>query len=91
MEQEHAEDWAQRNRLGRVQHALGNEPAPHVSRQTEKPERTHCSFAYSALASFRMATLGSASFHSVSLRIALPMPATPIASPEPARSGQRPL
>jgi hypothetical protein len=30
--------------------------------QTERPERTHCNFAYSALACFRMGMSGSASF-----------------------------
>src|ERR1039458_5717310 len=43
---------------GMTRTCAGKQARTHVSRQTENSERTHCSFAYSALASFRMGRSG---------------------------------
>jgi hypothetical protein len=74
---------------GRTRTCAGKRVHLRVSRQTKKPERTHCSFAYSALASFRMGNRDRHFPPECEPTQLLPILARLIASPEPARSGLR--
>ena len=63
VEQMHIKDRPQVHSVGETVHALGNEPA-RMYRDERKSLRTHCSFGYTASASFRMGMLGCLSHDS---------------------------